>query len=65
MLTDGAGGDVQAVGQFRGGGGFREEQQQSGPGTAEESYLFAAAGLAVRPAVRWARRDGDWRGEAV
>ncbi|WP_371655318.1 MULTISPECIES: MFS transporter [unclassified Streptomyces] len=25
--------------------------------------LFAAAGLAVRPAVRWAERDGEWRGE--
>ncbi|WP_329402246.1 MFS transporter [Streptomyces melanogenes] len=25
--------------------------------------LFATAGLAVRPAVRWAERDGEWRGE--
>lgn len=32
-------------------------------GWAVLGVLFAAAGLAVRPAVRWARRDGDWRGE--
>ncbi|WP_338701715.1 MFS transporter [Streptomyces sp. Q6] len=25
--------------------------------------LFVAAGLGVGPAVRWARRDGEWRGE--
>ncbi|MEU6843232.1 MFS transporter [Streptomyces sp. NPDC046716] len=25
--------------------------------------LFVAAGLAVGPAVRWARRDAEWRGE--
>lgn len=27
--------------------------------------LFAGAGLAVRPAVRWAQRGAEWRGEAV
>ncbi|MET8453535.1 hypothetical protein [Streptomyces sp. NPDC005209] len=32
-------------------------------GWALLGVMFAAAGLAVRPAVRWARRDGDWRGE--
>lgn len=33
------------------------------PGWAALGLLFAAAGLAVAPAVRWARRDGEWRGE--
>ncbi|MGW2425307.1 MFS transporter [Streptomyces sp. NPDC001709] len=32
-------------------------------GWAVLGVLFAAAGLAVAPAVRWARRDGAWRGE--
>ncbi|MEV5145320.1 MFS transporter [Streptomyces sp. NPDC052727] len=32
-------------------------------GWAALGLLFAAAGLAVAPAVRWARRDGEWRGE--
>lgn len=32
-------------------------------GWAVLGVLFAAAGLAVAPAVRWAARDGDWRGE--
>lgn len=32
-------------------------------GWAVLGAVFAAAGLAVAPAVRWARRDGDWRGE--
>ncbi|WP_327350350.1 MFS transporter [Streptomyces sp. NBC_01304] len=27
------------------------------------AILFGAAGLGFAPAVRWARRDGDWRGE--
>ncbi|MFE2945094.1 MFS transporter [Streptomyces sp. NPDC059255] len=27
------------------------------------AILFAVAGLAVAPAVRWAQRDGAWRGE--
>ncbi|WP_329121998.1 MFS transporter [Streptomyces sp. NBC_01465] len=27
------------------------------------AVLFTAAGLGFAPAVRWARRDGDWRGE--
>ncbi|MFJ3309828.1 MFS transporter [Streptomyces sp. NPDC086549] len=34
-------------------------------GWAALGVLFAVAGLAVRPAVRWAQRDGDWRGEPV
>jgi len=34
-------------------------------GWAVLGVLFAAAGLAIRPAVRWARRDGEWRGEAT
>ncbi|MFE0135595.1 MFS transporter [Streptomyces sp. NPDC059037] len=29
------------------------------------AVLFAGAGLAMRPAVRWAQRDGQWRGEAA
>ncbi|MEV0977263.1 MFS transporter [Streptomyces sp. NPDC049915] len=33
-------------------------------GWAVLGVLFALAGLAVAPAVRWARRDGDWRGES-
>ncbi|MFH8932761.1 MFS transporter [Streptomyces griseosporeus] len=32
-------------------------------GWAALGVLFAVAGLAVAPAVRWARRDGAWRGE--
>lgn len=32
-------------------------------GWAFLAALFATAGLAVRPAVRWAQRDGEWRGE--
>ncbi|MGH4032181.1 MFS transporter [Actinomycetota bacterium Odt1-20B] len=34
-------------------------------GWAVLAVLFAAAGLAVRPTVRWAQRDGDWRGESA
>jgi hypothetical protein len=34
-------------------------------GWAVLGTLFAVTGLAVRPAVRWARRDGEWRGEGV
>ena len=34
-------------------------------GWAVLGVLFAGAGLAVRPAVRWARRDGEWRGDQV
>ncbi|MCK1822117.1 MFS transporter [Streptomyces sp. XM83C] len=34
-------------------------------GWAVLGVLFAGAGFAVAPAVRWARRDGDWRGEAA
>lgn len=37
--------------------------QHGSAGWAALGVLFAAAGLAVRPAVRWARRDGEWRGE--
>jgi MFS family permease len=33
-------------------------------GWAALAALFAAAGLAVAPAVRWARRDGAWRGDS-
>ncbi|MGW1003699.1 MFS transporter [Streptomyces sp. NPDC002520] len=36
-----------------------------GLGWAVLGVLFAVAGLAVAPSVRWARRDGAWRGEAV
>ncbi|GAA0623112.1 MFS transporter [Streptomyces crystallinus] len=32
-------------------------------GWAFLAALFATAGLAVGPAVRWAQRDGEWRGE--
>ncbi|MEU5434553.1 MFS transporter [Streptomyces sp. NPDC020719] len=32
-------------------------------GWALLAALFAAAGLGIRPAVRWAQRDGEWRGE--
>ncbi|MEU6480339.1 MFS transporter [Streptomyces sp. NPDC047017] len=32
-------------------------------GWAALGVLFAVAGLAVAPTVRWAQRDGDWRGE--
>jgi hypothetical protein len=32
-------------------------------GWAVLATVFTAAGLAVRPAVSWARRDGEWRGE--
>ncbi|WP_330455757.1 MFS transporter [Streptomyces sp. NBC_00820] len=34
-------------------------------GWAVLGVLFAVAGLAVSPAVRWAARDGAWRGESV
>ncbi|MFJ3640266.1 MFS transporter [Streptomyces sp. NPDC090108] len=34
-------------------------------GWAVLGAVFAAAGLAVAPAVRWAQRDGAWRGEPV
>jgi hypothetical protein len=34
-------------------------------GWAVLGALFATAGLAVAPSVRWARRDGEWRGEAA
>ncbi|WP_405868128.1 MFS transporter [Streptomyces sp. NBC_00005] len=39
--------------------------QHGAVGWAVLGVLFAVTGLAVRPAVRWARRDGEWRGEAV
>ncbi len=32
-------------------------------GWAVLGVMFAVAGLAVAPAVRWAQRDGAWRGE--
>ncbi|MCZ0991449.1 hypothetical protein O1M54_48745 [Streptomyces diastatochromogenes] len=32
-------------------------------GWAVLGVVFALAGLAVTPAVRWAQRDGAWRGE--
>ncbi|MFF7974254.1 MFS transporter [Streptomyces sp. NPDC007905] len=32
-------------------------------GWAVLGVVFAGAGLAVAPAVRWAQRDGSWRGE--
>lgn len=32
-------------------------------GWAVLGVLFAAAGLAVAPAVRWAQRNGEWRGD--
>ncbi|MFE0101908.1 MFS transporter [Streptomyces sp. NPDC059009] len=34
-------------------------------GWAVLAVLFTAAGLAVRPTVRWAQRDGAWRGETA
>ncbi|MCH0561621.1 MFS transporter [Streptomyces sp. MUM 2J] len=34
-------------------------------GWAVLGVLFAVAGLAMGPAVRWARRDGEWRGETA
>ncbi|MGW2821139.1 MFS transporter [Streptomyces sp. NPDC001443] len=34
-------------------------------GWAVLGVLFAVVGLAVAPAVRWARRDGAWRGEGA
>jgi MFS family permease len=34
-------------------------------GWALLAALFVVAGLAFRPAVRWARRNGEWRGEAA
>lgn len=37
--------------------------QHGAVGWAVLGVLFAAAGLAVGPAVRWAGRGGEWRGE--
>ncbi|NUP24911.1 MAG: MFS transporter, partial [Streptomyces sp.] len=37
--------------------------QHGTAGWAILGVLFAAAGLAVSPAVRWAQRNGDWRGD--
>ncbi|MFD7875028.1 MFS transporter [Streptomyces sp. NPDC059766] len=34
-------------------------------GWAALGVLFAVVGLAVAPAVRWAQRDGGWRGEGT
>ncbi|MFI7405165.1 MFS transporter [Streptomyces sp. NPDC049541] len=39
--------------------------RHGGAGWAVLAVLFALAGLAVAPAVRWARRDGEWRGDRV
>ncbi|MFK4101101.1 MFS transporter [Streptomyces sp. NPDC019531] len=37
--------------------------QHGTAGWAALGVLFAAAGLAVGPAVRWAERNGEWRGD--
>ncbi|ELS57477.1 MFS transporter [Streptomyces viridochromogenes] len=37
--------------------------QHGAVGWAVLGVLFAAAGLAMGPAVRWARREGEWRGD--
>jgi MFS family permease len=37
--------------------------QHGSAGWAVLGVLFAAAGLAVAPAVRWAQRNGEWRGD--
>lgn len=37
--------------------------QHGSAGWAVLGVLFAAAGLAVAPAVRWAQRGGEWRGD--
>ncbi|WP_330455773.1 MFS transporter [Streptomyces sp. NBC_00820] len=39
--------------------------QHGTAGWAVLGVLFALAGFTVRPAVRWAFRDGAWRGEAA
>ena len=37
--------------------------QHGSAGWVVLGVLFAAAGLAVAPAVRWAQRNGEWRGD--
>ncbi|MFF4832918.1 MFS transporter [Streptomyces sp. NPDC001315] len=39
--------------------------QHGTAGWAVLGVLFAVVGVAVAPAVRWAQRDGDWRGETT